>query len=65
MTSGEYLFNTFIGALYASAWWSFLVFPDNSMSESFVVIRTGFIGLASILMLWFVVEKLVKEGREK
>ena len=63
MTTGEYLFNLIINAFYVSAWWSLFVFPDNSISELLSGIRLAFLGITSILMFWYVVEKLIKESR--
>jgi hypothetical protein len=65
MTSGEYLFTTIIGSLYTSAWWSTFVFPDDKVGEMFSGCRLAFLGLVTILMFWYVIEKLVTESRER
>ena len=64
MTTGEYLFNLIINAIYVSAWWSLFIFPDNRIGEVLSGIRLAVIGLFSILMIWYVVEKLIKESRD-
>ena len=65
MTSGEYLFTMFVGSLYTSGWWSLIVFPESNAGNFFSVLRMGFLGIATIFILWYVIEKLVTEGRTK
>ena len=65
MTSGEYLFNLITSAAYTSAWWSLAVFPDDKIGELLGGIRVAFLGIVSILIFWYVVEKLIKESRVK
>jgi hypothetical protein len=65
MTSGEYLFTIIIASLYTSAWWSLFIFPDDKTSDMVSGCRLVFLGLVTILMFWYVIEKLVTESRER
>jgi len=65
VSSGEYLFTMFVSSLYTSAWWSFTIMPENTASNFFSVLRMAFLGVSTILILWYIVEKLITEGRVK
>ena len=65
MTTGEYLFNFITSAIYTSAWWSLFMFPDDKVGEIFSGIRLTFLGITSLLIFWYVTEKLITEGREQ